>query len=297
MFPKISIVTVNLNNARFLEETIQSVLNQNYPNLEYIIIDGGSTDKSIEIIKKYEQRLAYWKSEKDEGYGHALQKGFEKSTGEIMAWLNSDDLYYPGSLFTAAEIFQARKEVKWLTGFPSWLSENGVRLGEMPNLENCYWKRRYDFYLKYSRWSRIRYLGGDYLAIQQESTFWKRDLWEKAGGFVSPDYKLAVDTELWRRFFRHEKLHTVPALLGAFREGNPLQITRIRRDEYFAECRAIIEEERRRLAANDKILLYFRFFLSMTFKPLYYFDLPLGGFYERILNTPALIIPSCRKHE
>jgi len=97
-FPKISVVTVNYNKGNFIEETILSVINQNYPNLEYIIIDGASTDNSIEIIKKYEKHLAYFISEPDSGMTEALIKGFNKATGEILAWLNSDDTYLPGTL-------------------------------------------------------------------------------------------------------------------------------------------------------------------------------------------------------
>ncbi len=93
-YPKISIVTPSFNHAQFLEETILSVITQNYPNLEYVIIDGGSTDGSVDIIKKYEKHLTYWVSEPDNGHGDALNKGFAKSTGEIMAWINSDDKYY-----------------------------------------------------------------------------------------------------------------------------------------------------------------------------------------------------------
>jgi len=290
-FPKISVVTVNLNNASFLEETIQSVLNQKYPNLEYIIIDGGSTDGSIEIIRKYESRLEYWESEKDEGYGFALQKGFGKSTGEIMAWLNSDDVYLPGSLFTVAEVFKNTPDAQWITGFPSWCNEKGFLLGEMPLTEQAhpYWAKRYDLYQKYSRWSSIRYLGGDYLAIQQESTFWKRTLWEKAGGKINTSYKLAADTELWCRFFRHEHLRSVNSIFAAFRLGNEKQLTKTMREAYLKECQKAIEEERNLLGFGDLAEHRIQFFLSGLFKPCSYLDLPMGTFYEKLLELPPVI--------
>lgn len=105
LYPKISIVTASYNQGQFIEETIQSVLSQNYPNLEFIIVDGGSTDKSVEIIKKYEEYLSYWVSEKDIGQANAINKGLNFCTGEIFNWLNSDDYLELGSLFKIAEAF------------------------------------------------------------------------------------------------------------------------------------------------------------------------------------------------
>ena len=115
-FPKISIVTPSYNQAEFLERTILSVLNQDYPNLEYIIIDGGSTDGSVEIIKKYEKYLAYWVSEKDKGQSDAINKGFQKSTGDILAWLNSDDTYLSGTLFKVVKAFQENPNADLIFG-------------------------------------------------------------------------------------------------------------------------------------------------------------------------------------
>ena len=113
---KISIVTPSFNQGRFLEETILSVLNQKYPNLEYIIIDGGSTDESVEIIRRYEKYLVYWISEKDRGQVHAINKGLEHATGDIFAFINSDDVYLPGTFAAVAEYFEAYPQNEWICG-------------------------------------------------------------------------------------------------------------------------------------------------------------------------------------
>ena len=116
MPPKLSIVTPSFDQGKFLEETILSVLDQNYPNLEYIIIDGGSTDESVEVIKRYEKHLAYWISEKDRGQVHAINKGIERTTGDIFGFLNSDDLYLPGTFATVTEHFDNHPESEWVCG-------------------------------------------------------------------------------------------------------------------------------------------------------------------------------------
>src|SRR5229473_6606028 len=116
MPPKISIVTPSFNQGRFLEETILSVLNQDYPNLEYIIIDGGSTDETIEVIRRYEDRITFWVSEKDRGQVHAINKGIEKTTGDIFGFINSDDVYLPGAFNTVVEHFQNQPATEWVCG-------------------------------------------------------------------------------------------------------------------------------------------------------------------------------------
>src|SRR5258708_5296321 len=115
MHPSISIITPSYNQVSFLEETIQSVLQQDYPNLEYVIIDGGSTDGSVEIIQKYADRLTHWVSEPDGGQYDAVNRGFQYTRGEIMAYINSDDKYTPWAFSVVGEIFESLPEIEWLT--------------------------------------------------------------------------------------------------------------------------------------------------------------------------------------
>lgn len=126
---KISIVTPSYSQAEFLEETIQSVLNQDYPNLEYVIIDGGSTDSSVDIIKKYEKKLSYWVSEKDKGQSDAINKGFRRASGEILAWLNSDDCYLPGTLERVADFFSSHATVDLVYGDLLLIDGRGKTVG------------------------------------------------------------------------------------------------------------------------------------------------------------------------
>jgi len=235
-FPKISIITPTYNQAAYIESTIMSIIGQNYPNLEYIIIDGGSTDGTVEIIKKYEKHIAYWISEKDSGMYHAINKGFAKSTGEIMGWLNSDDLYQNKSLFIIGDIFHNNRNVNWLMGLPSFYDESGRLVAVQNGIK---------------RWSKYDILGGDFKWIQQESTFWRRNLWEQAGGCVSTNYQLASDLELWVRFFRYEKLFVIETVIAGFRFRSANQKSLDMLDKYLHEVKTIIDNEP--LSLNDKV--------------------------------------------
>ncbi|MBI4402775.1 MAG: glycosyltransferase [Deltaproteobacteria bacterium] len=199
-WPKITLVTPVFNAAHRIELTIQSVLSQDYPNLEYIIIDGGSTDGTVTKIKKYESQLSFWKSEKDTGLYDALNKGFYRSTGEIMGWIGAGDHLHVGSLKVVGSCFKHFSDVEWITGIPTGFDEQGM----------C------TFLKETPRWSRFRFLAGANRHIQQESTFFRRSLWQKSGAYVNAQRKSGADFDLWLRFFRHAPLYRVHALIAGY---------------------------------------------------------------------------------
>jgi glycosyltransferase involved in cell wall biosynthesis len=136
-WPRITIITPSFNQGEFIEETILSVLNQNYPNLEYVIVDGGSTDNTLDIIKKYDNRIDWWVSESDRGQSHAINKGLARATGDIINWINSDDLIFPGALYRVADCFQRhRGEVHLMVGEHARISANGriLKISSPPSL-------------------------------------------------------------------------------------------------------------------------------------------------------------------
>ena len=206
-WPRISVVTPSYNQAEFLEATIRSVLLQGYPELEYIILDGGSTDASLEIIERYRPWLSSAVIERDEGQYDAINKGFRTATGDVLTWINSDDMFTPNSFWAVGGIFaDLRPEVEWITGVPSMWDRfgNGATVLQRPILNR----------------ELIRlgaYDGVTLNFIQQEGTFWSRDLWQRAGGCLDTSLSLAADYELWCRFADYAPLHGVSAVLAGNR--------------------------------------------------------------------------------
>jgi len=234
------VVTPNFNQGDFLEQTILSVLDQAYPNLEFIIIDGGSSDGSKEIISKYEDRLHYWVSEKDEGMYHAINKGFSRSTGDIMCWINSDDVLWQNSLSYIAEVFSENNNIHWLQGYPSVIDEDGNLLYQREPVA-----LKHDFYkLKFVK---------DCAFIQQESTFWSRELWEKSDGRLNTQYRLAADFDLWMQFFHHARLYCSHRQLAAFRKRSGQQSAD--QETYIKEALESVATHKKKLTIKERLHL------------------------------------------
>jgi len=200
--PTISLVTPSFNQVDLVDAAMSSILDQNYPELEYVVIDGGSTDGSADAIARYADRLAYWVSEPDDGHYPAVNKGFAKTSGEIMGYLNGDDLLLPGSLDLIAEIFSTHPEIRWLTAAHMAVDSKGRPVGVTAPL-------------RWSRWHIIT--SGERRSLPQESTFWRRSLWEEAGGRLDESFPLAADYELWARFSRFDVPVSLRAPLACFR--------------------------------------------------------------------------------
>jgi glycosyltransferase involved in cell wall biosynthesis len=199
-WPRISVVTPSYNQGDFLEQTIRSVLMQGYPNLEYFVIDGGSSDHSVDIIKKYSSDLTYWVSEPDRGQSHAINKGFEKSTGEIMCWLNSDDYYLPNTLKTVAENLASGTGNYALVGHCMQVFTDGrASVSHEGKFENL--PRLLEFWKGYH--------------MHQPAIFWRREVFDKVG-FLDEKQHYIMDFDYWVRMARHFDFKNVDSHLACF---------------------------------------------------------------------------------
>lgn len=203
--PCISIVTPSYNQAQFLEETVRSVLDQKYPNLEYIVIDGGSTDGSVEIIRKYEKHLAYWISEADRGQSHAINKGFKKATGDLITFQNSDDIYLPGTFWDIAGRWCHMQEYGAIVGAFYYIDTHQIReTPVMPKLPN---DGPVDLVLADPAIWRLH----------QVSTFYTREALDAVGRYVREDLNYTMDRELLYRVSKNYKILLADKPYGAFR--------------------------------------------------------------------------------
>lgn len=230
---KISIVTPSYNSGRFIEKTIISVVEQSYSNCEYIVVDGGSQDETVSILQKYSGKISSWVSEPDQGQYDAIQKGLDKSTGDILCWLNSDDMLLPEALDLVASIFHQLPEVEWISTLkPGTWDANGFFMGHnhIPGF------------------SKQAFMDGYYLPgtlrrgnfIQQESTFWRRSLWERSGAKIPQSFDLAGDFALWSRFYNYAELYGVDYPLAGFRIVQGQKSEAI--EKYINEARLVYDD-------------------------------------------------------
>ena len=203
--PRITIITPVYNCVEYIEETIKSVLNQNYKNIEYIIVDGGSNDGTCKIIEKYLKKINIFISEKDEGMYDALNKGFKMATGKYLAWLNADDLYFNNCISKSVELME-KNNYQWINGISATLIKKKVRLRPLYHYPNIILKNRL---MTPCLWGYI----------PQESIIFTKKLYSKAGG-INRKLKYAGDFDLWSKFSKNSELISANIPIGIFRKRN-----------------------------------------------------------------------------
>lgn len=201
-YPKITVVTPSFNQGEFLEETIHSIIDQGYPNLEYIICDGGSSDNSIDIIKKYGDSITWWCSERDKGQTDAINKGMHRATGDIVGWINSDDVLFPNSLYLIAEFYNNHKKCEFINGMVAQINRDGTIKRFVHTIMS-------KFFMKHGCYN-----------ICQQGMFWKRSLFDKLG-YLDDTFHAKMDVEwLIRNYEANTVVMSLNKPLGAIRVYN-----------------------------------------------------------------------------
>jgi glycosyltransferase involved in cell wall biosynthesis len=246
IFPKISIVTTSYNDGEYIRETLDSIHSQGYPNLEHIIVDGGSTDDSIQIIKQYESSIAWWCSEPDNGHGEALAKGFAKVSGDILGWVCSDDVLLPGSLAKIAEHYRKNPNCRWLSGDGLMIDEKSAVIDKVFTVEL----------------SHHRFLHWQFWGAVQPSIFFSRKAYDEAGG-VDGQLNLSPDFDICLRIARKGKSEILRHPIGALRMHANTQ-TRKHQKEMIKINQALRSREGFR---SDRFLInrFLYFYYNQTF--------------------------------
>lgn len=239
---KISVITPSFRAVDTIGQTIRSVIDQGYHDLEYIVIDGAG-DGTSEIIRRYESAISFWCSEPDDGQYRAIEKGFARATGDILCWINADDILMPGSLAAVSEIFHTFPEVQWLTSLKQGILDADGKLWKMLDVNGFSREAFLDGFNLQGERTRAKF-------IQQESTFFRRSLWERAGGKI-PDLALGGDFALWCEFFKHADLYGVSHPLAAFRRVEGQRSSDVER--YAEECRTALLRLRQESGWRDSI--------------------------------------------
>lgn len=269
--PLISVVTPSFNQGQFLEQTILSVLQQDYPHFEYIIVDGGSTDESVSIIEKYEHKLSYWVSERDQGQAEALYKGFRRAHGDIFCWINSDDLFLPGAFSAVAKYFLENPEVEVVNGGAYCIDANGVPMTKQ--LPFFVFSLGFEATHDYFRFSKAQSL------VFQQSTFWRRTAYDGVGG-IDTTLRFCMDLDLFLRLSKRRKFAKLPVFLACFRwhdqcKTSTLEDLRQREVELLA--RRYGQTEYSRLAQS---ILYWRYRVPVLTTKIYLYLIRRLGFIE-----------------